>query len=66
LRAPPQRHDLEGLKHDQQVKSDGGVLDIEEVILQSSERLLDVSTLPPIISQKGPEKRLTFGSVISQ
>src|SRR6202041_3555518 len=41
LRAPPQQHRLNRLKHDQQVEPDGSVFDVEKVVLQLFAGILD-------------------------
>src|ERR1700691_3636774 len=39
LRAPPQQDDFDGLEHDQQIQTEGSVLDIKQVVLQFLSRV---------------------------
>src|SRR6266487_1484460 len=45
LRASPQQYDLYGLKHDPEVQTDRGILDIEQVVLQFLARVVQRITV---------------------
>src|SRR6202034_115301 len=40
LRAPPQQHDLDRLEHDQDVQTNGSVLQVKQVVLQFLARIV--------------------------
>src|SRR5713226_9333226 len=46
LRAPAQQDNLDGLEHDEQIQSEGGILDVKQVILQLFPRILHRVSVP--------------------
>src|SRR4030081_1693171 len=54
LRASPQQDDLNGLKHDQHIETERGILDIEKIVLQFFARVL--KRVAVLILHLGPSR----------